>query len=367
MMYGGLDELEPEGEDYLERKLVSYSDKPQLITSAVSASTYAESKDGLIDELVDDASSIIGKDVGSMAFGVDLKRMSTSTWGNVDCVYTDSEGELGVIRIYAHAPKDRDLQKDMRRIGKLGLSNDPIALYPTGEDMERQAEGYRVVGRSVKWDEVEQDEQASKPTEEPYTVQQVRKRQESSGGLRHHLGEHDSFICIDDAYKERIGKDWYVRIAAVRFERSDDLKPYALGDHDAFAEKIAQGEMIQYDLIVSNIDFDPHVERTALKAIEELMPESGADVYACNFFKPTLSGKGLDIQFGSGHHANKYKPFVKVADMATKWEEDPLRQPTDFIQDLSTYWRANRDHGAEDEFELDGHDVSVSRSIRRRR
>lgn len=362
------EDLSEDAVSYLSSRLVDYSEKSDIIISAIKASTYSEAKDEFIDDIVDNASEIVGKDVHYMAFGLDMKKINPQAYGALDCVYTDSEGKVGAIRFYTKKPKDRDVRKHMKRIKALGFENEPIALYLTTNEEERTEGGYKIIGRGY---EAEKDESFKIPFHtSPATVSKVKEVAEAQKSLRHHLGQHNTFICIDDAYKEHFGKDMYIRIAAIKFDRSEDLTLYGQGNYEKISEKVRLGEMLQYDLIVTDTDhnYDSLIKEKALEAIVQLADGEAVDIYACNFFKKSLGEEDLEITFGSGHKKNdKYKQFVKTADKATKWEPVESREPIDFINDLRSHWRAHRNNSSEDEFDFQGRHIYVSKMVSRKK
>ncbi|MDP7081222.1 MAG: hypothetical protein QF415_15105, partial [Candidatus Undinarchaeales archaeon] len=66
------------------------------------------------------------------------------------------------------------------------------------------------------------------------------------------VGHNDRYICIDDAYKVNIGREKYLRIALVEFEKGEDMTPYLQGDRDAFRQKMKEGKFRQIDIVMDS-------------------------------------------------------------------------------------------------------------------
>jgi len=182
------------------------------------------------------------------------------------------------------------------------------------------------------------------------------------------VGHNDRYICIDDAYKVNIGREKYLRVALVEFEKGEDMSPYLHGDRDAFRQKMKEGKMRQLDIVMDSWspDEDDFVADVTNRAIAQMAAGNPVDIYACNFFKSYIEGPHEDIVFASGHKPNPYRPYVKVADVATKWMDDGEPSLADFVRDVDRYWQDNPGVRGQDSFELDGRTVLVSDEVTKR-
>ena len=181
------------------------------------------------------------------------------------------------------------------------------------------------------------------------------------------VGHNDRYICIDDAYKVNIGREKYLRIALVEFEKGEDMTAYLQGDRDAFRQKMKEGKFKQIDIVFDSWKpyEDDFIADVTNKAIAEMAHGEAVDIYACNFFKSYIGGQHDDIVFASGHKPNKYRRYVKTADVATKWMDDGEPTLGEFVKDVDRFWQDNPGVRGQETFDLNGRTVHVSDEVRK--
>ncbi len=181
-------------------------------------------------------------------------------------------------------------------------------------------------------------------------------------------GRRDRYICIDDAYKVKMGDEWFVRVAVASFEKGEDIRPYLYGDQDAFKRKMEDGSLRQIDMIIDSWEptEDYFVGTMTQRAIEELADGERVDVYACNFFRDYLETGHPNYTFASGHRRNRHQRFVKLADAASKWMDKDEPVIVDYVNAVRDHWEENPQLKGEESFTFGKREVLVSPEVQKR-
>lgn len=377
---GDLALLNESAQEYLMSKLLPYSDKNSEYQTINKSFNNLSNKHSLLSVFIDDSRTYHLNNLNSVAYNVDLNKISAELNGTVDAVYLNKKGQLGIVQSYNEPPPEEEIYQFARKCESLPFSGQHVQNFVSPLTYSREIGKTIVIGYSLSKEDFAENEikNAFFNTQiEPGSIgaailNQLKPQEEvlpfidKPHQVKRYIGSLPTYISIDDAFKTDFDNYSFVRISAVKCSRNEDLEPYLIEEHPesnpAFEEKFKNGELIQKNLLF--INWDPRtnhpIAKEAKKMITDLAGSEEVDIYACSFFTPYFEDTLPNIQYASGHKDNILRERVATADMASKWMNSDEKTMCQFVNELKDFVN-NREKAIAPgtEFEFKGEKIIV--------